>query len=39
MATVASEYTLSKETRQFLDRAGSMWINGQWKSRQVGRDF
>jgi phenylacetaldehyde dehydrogenase len=39
MATVASEYTLSKETRQFLDRAGSMWINGQWKGAKSGETF
>jgi phenylacetaldehyde dehydrogenase len=39
MATVASEYTLSKETRQFLDRAGSLWINGQWKGAKSGETF
>ena len=39
MATVASEYTLSKETRQFLDRAGSLWINGQWKTAKSGETF
>jgi acyl-CoA reductase-like NAD-dependent aldehyde dehydrogenase len=39
MATVASEHELSKETRQFLDRAGSLWINGQWRSAKLGETF
>ncbi len=39
MSTVTTEYTLSKETQQFLNRAGSLWINGQWKSARLGETF
>ncbi len=39
MSTVVSEYSVSKPTQQFLDRVGSLWINGQWKSAQSGETF
>ena len=39
MSTVVSEYTISKPTQQFLDRVGSLWINGQWKSARLGETF
>jgi phenylacetaldehyde dehydrogenase len=39
MSTVISEYSISKPTQQFLDRVGSLWINGQWKSAQSGETF
>ncbi len=39
MSTVVSEYTVSKPTQQFLDRVGSLWINGQWKSAKSGETF
>jgi phenylacetaldehyde dehydrogenase len=39
MSTVVSEYSISKPTQQFLDRVGSLWINGQWKSARLGETF
>ena len=32
MATVLAENPLSDATGRFLDRAGNLWINGQWRA-------
>ena len=39
MATVLTEHPLSDATRRFLDRAGKLWINGQWKAARLGETF
>jgi phenylacetaldehyde dehydrogenase len=39
MSTVISEYSISKPAQQFVDRVGSLWINGQWKSARSGETF
>ena len=41
MATVTAEpsVSLSQATNRFLDRAGKLLINGQWKSAQSGETF
>lgn len=39
MATVTAESVLSDATQQFLDRAGDLWIGGQWKAARLGETF
>ncbi len=39
MATVLTEHSLSDATQRFLDRAGKLWINGQWKAARLGETF
>ena len=39
MATVLAENTVSDPARRFLDRAGRLWINGQWKAARLGETF
>src|SRR5271157_2920108 len=39
MATVPAENPVSDATSRFLDRAGSLWINGQWRAARLGETF
>ncbi len=39
MATVLAENTVSKTTSKFLQRAGKLLINGQWRSARLGETF
>ena len=39
MATVLTEQPLGEATLRFLDRAGKLWINGQWKAARLGETF
>ena len=39
MATVPVENPVSDATNRFLDRAGNLWINGQWRAARLGETF
>ncbi len=39
MATVQIEQPLSDAARLFLQRAGKLWINGQWRTARLGETF
>ncbi len=39
MATVLAENPVSDATSRFLERAGNLWINGQWKAARLGETF
>lgn len=39
MATVMTENPVSDATCRFLDRAGNLWINGQWRAARLGETF
>ncbi|MGA2254041.1 MAG: aldehyde dehydrogenase family protein [Thermoguttaceae bacterium] len=39
MATVLAENRVSDATSRFLERAGNLWINGQWKTARLGETF
>ena len=39
MATVLAENPLSDATSRFLQRAGKLWINGQWRAARLGETF
>ncbi len=39
MATVLAENPVSDATSRFLERAGNLWINGQWRAARLGETF
>jgi phenylacetaldehyde dehydrogenase len=39
MATVMTDRPVSEATRRFLDRAGRLWIDGQWQAACLGETF
>jgi phenylacetaldehyde dehydrogenase len=39
MATVLTDHLVSDATRGFLDRAGKLWINGEWRTARSGKTF
>ena len=39
MATVMTDRPVSDATRRFLDRAGRLWIDGQWQAARLGETF
>ena len=39
MATVLAENPVSEATSRFLERAGNLWINGQWRAARLGETF
>jgi phenylacetaldehyde dehydrogenase len=39
MATVLAENPVGDVTSRFLERAGKLWIDGQWKAARLGETF
>src|SRR5208283_4396516 len=39
MAIVLAEHPLGDGTCRFLERAGKLWINGQWRTARLGETF
>jgi len=39
MATVLAKHPLGDATCRFLERAGKLWINGQWRTARLGETF
>ncbi|MCC6125273.1 MAG: aldehyde dehydrogenase family protein [Pirellulales bacterium] len=39
MATVLKDHLVSDATRRFLDRAGNLWINGEWCAARSEKTF
>ena len=39
MATVLAENPVSELTSRFLERAGNLWIDGQWRAARLGETF
>ncbi len=39
MATVLAENPVSESTSRFLERAGNLWIDGQWRAARLGETF